>query len=340
VVSLRKIVGILIIAVFVGLAVSALYMSLSEQKQNLSGYVRVKRAPIIEAIELFDDDNGGTTTPASELTPMDEMTIRITVNFTDPGYIYSVKVIIYYDLAGLTAPDNASHHVTIYWSSVTDTWTLSAGGSTTWALDTKNSSVPLYQISGIDYIYVVFTPGKITRYSATGNWVIYANVTDQDNPNLLYGENSLSGLNCRYYLEMSIDAASFNFSSVPPGATNVSLAYPNAINITVISNYWWYLQLNATGWYNKSNPTQLVVNFTQFNSLLADDDPNPQEVAETGLDPMWVRPSGSIWQYLDPTPEAGTVIHLYLFVTLPSDIPYGEYITTLSVVTGRSTPPP
>lgn len=337
---MRKLVGILMIAVFVGLALTTLHMVLTEQKQDLSGYVRVKRSPIVQAIELFYDDDGGTTSPSNELTPMDEMTIRITVNFTDPGYIYSVKVIIYYDLAGIDASDNASHHVTIYWSSVTGTWSLSTGGSTTWALDTQNSSVPDYQITGVDYIYVVFTPGKITRYSSTGNWVIYANVTDQDNPNLLYGENSLTGINCRYYLEMSVDATAFNFSSVPPGAANVSMSSPRSINITVISNYWWYLQLNATGWYNKSNPTQLVVNFTEFNSLLADDDPNPEEATETGLNPMWVRPSGSLWQYLSPTPEAGTLIHLYLFVTLPSDIPYGEYITTLSVVTGQSTPPP
>lgn len=336
---LKKLTGIILVAALVGLAISTLYISLG-LSQNLTGSVRVKRSPVITAIELFSDDNGGTTTPTNELTPIDEMTIRITVNFQDPGYIYSVKVIIYHNFVGISAPDNASHHVTIFWSSVTGTWTLSAGGSTTWAIDTANSYVPTGQISGTDYIFVVFTPGKITRYSSTGNWVIYANVTDRDNPSVLYGENSLTGLNCRYYLEMSVDATSFDFGSVPPGAANISLYSPRCINVTVISNYWWFLQFNATGWYNASNPSQLVVDFTQFNSLLADDDPNPTERTETGLSPIWIRPTDSIWNYLSPTPEAGTIIRLYLFVTLPSDIPYGTYVTTLTITTGMSQPPP
>lgn len=337
--SLRKIVGAVLVVVVIGLAISTLYMSLSQLSQNLTGTVRVKRSPVITTIELFDDDNGGTTTPTSELTPMDEMTIRVTLNFQDAGYIYSVKVIIYYNLVGINAPDNASHHVTLYWSSITGTWTLSAGGSTTWALDTANSRVPQYQISGTDYILVVFTPGKITRFSNTGNWIIYANVTDRDNPSVLYGEGSLTGLNCRYYLEMGVDATSFDFGSVPPGAANISLYSPRSINVTVISNYWWYLRFNATGWYDATTG-QLVVDFAQFNSLLADDDPYPRETRETGLVPIWIRPIGSLWDYLSPTPEAGTIIRLHLFVTLPSDIPYGTYRTTLTITTGRSHPPP
>lgn len=329
-ICLKKI-GIFLIAMFAFMAITSFYLT-TQAKQNLTGSVSVKRAPIVEAIELFDDDDGGTTIPTTELTPMDEMTIRITVNFTDPGYIYSVKVIIFYDAVGVDAPDNASHHVTISWYSGGGGWSLSAGGSTTWALDTTNSSVPTYQISGIDYIYVVFTPGKIARYSATGNWVIYANVTDSDNPNLLYGENNVTGYNCRYYLEFSVDATTFDFGKVPPGVTNASMISPSSINVTVISNYYWNLTLNATGWYNASNPTQLIVDFSLFNSLLADDDPYAEEATDSGtLIPKWIKPTGTSWQ-LDPTPEDGTVVHIYLFVTLPSDIPYGDYVTTLSII--------
>lgn len=338
---MKKKVGIFLVAMFVVVALTTFHISYQQQKQNLSGYVKVKHSPNITAIELFDDEDGGTTTPTNELTPYDEMTIRITVELIDPAEIYSVDVVIYHNLAGFTAPDNASHHATIHWDKNVGTWSISPSG-TTWDVDGVNSSVPLGIQTGTIYIYVVFTPGKIARYSATGNWVIYANVTDSDNPTLLYDESELTNLNSKYYLEMYVDAAAFDFGSVPPGCTNVSFNYTGGINITVITNYWWRLQLNATGWYNASNPSQLVVNFSLFDSILADDDPIPDELtgSETGLAPFWVKPSGSYWDSLSPPTDdiVGTVIHLYLFVTLPTDIQPGDYVTTLSIVTSQSAP--
>jgi len=335
----KKIVGVLLVAMFVVVALTTFYVSYQDEKQNLSGYVKVKHSPNITAIELFDDDDRGTTTPTSELTPNDEMTIRITVDLIDPTEIYSVDVVIYHNLAGFTAPDNASHHATIHWDKDVGSWSISPSG-TTWDVDGINSSVPLGTQVGTIHIYVVFTPGKIARYSATGNWVIYAKVTDTDNPTLLYDEDQLTGLNCKYYLEMHVDAVAFDFGSVPPGCTNVSFNYTGGINVSVITNYWWRLTLNATGWYNTTD--DLVVDFSTFDSILADDDPIPDEApsSETGLAPFWVKPSGSYWDSLSPPTDdlIGTVIHLYLFVTLPSDIDPGDYHTTLSVITAQSAP--
>ena len=342
----KKIIPIIMVVLFVGMALLVFNNTQQQQKHDLNGHVRVKHPPNITAIELFDDEDGGTTTPTTELTPFDEMTIRVAVDLVDPAEIYSVDVYIYHSLVGLSAPDNASHHATIHWDKDTGTWTISAGASVTWAVDGVNSSVPLgLQGPGTIYIFVVFTPGKITRYSNVGNWVIGVNVTDADNPNLIYDYDELTGLDCRFYLETSVDASAFDFGTVAQGCTNVSFNYTGGINISVIVNYWWYLKLNATGWYNDSRmyPENLTVNFTEFNSLLADDDDSATEAAETGLSPFWVRPtypSGIPWDHLSPpdNDNTGTVIHLYLFVSLPSDIPFGDYYTLLSIVIAQSTP--
>jgi len=338
VVYVRKITPILLVAMFIAVGLTVFKVTHQDEKQNLDGELWVKRAPNVTDIELFDDEDGGTTTPTTELTPNDEMTIRITVEFYDPTEIYSVVVILYHDSVTRDSPDDPALHATIIWSKTTGTWTLSPSPST-WQLDTDNSSVPLGTLVGTQYIYVVFTPGKVARYSNVGNWVIYAKVTDADNPSALYGEREEPGYNCKYYLEMTVDSTNFGFGSVPPGCTNISFNYTGGINITVISNYWWRLTLNATGWYN--NTGYLTVNFSEFDSLLADDDPNAVEATDSGiLAPMWVRPVGSYWDHLDPTPDSGTLIHLYLFVTLPSDIPYGHYTTTMSIITSQSAPPP
>ncbi len=338
---LRKIVPILLAAMFVVMGITVFNIT-RQDKQNLSGELWVKRSPQITSITLYDNDNGDLSSPVptDELTPFDEMTLVINITFPDDGYLYSVDVVFYHNLVGLNAPDNTSHHATYHWDRDIGDWSVSPSG-TTWDVDTQNSSVPTDKISGDDQIILVFTPSKIARYSSTGNWVIYVKITDLDNPTLLYGESELTSRKCKFYLEMSVDSTNFGFGYVPPGCENVSFNYTGGINITVITNYYWNLKLNATGWYNDTG--HLIVNFSEFDSLLADDDPtcNETKASETGLEPVWVKPGWSDpnypsgWFNLAPSTDdiTGTLIRLYLFVTLPSDIPYGHYTTTLSIIT-------
>ena len=342
----RKIVPILIAAMFVGLAFLAFGTTLQQtSKQNLTGELRVKPKPEVKNVWLFYDDNGGQTSPSTELTPNDEMTLIIELNFSDSGgYIHNLTVIFYFDGTDYSgnpvtvdSSDNPAFHATYVWDNATGNWTVSPSPST-WAIDYQNSSGPAdlgVNISGLKNITLVFTPGKTARFTTLGNWTIFVEVTDQDNPDLLYGTYNQTGYDCRFYLEMSIDATAFSFGHVPPGCENVSFNYTGGINITMITNDYWNITFNATGWYDGG---VLVVNFSEFNSLLVDDDPVALEATETGLNPMWIKPSGVTWGSLQPPVDDinGRILRIWLFVTLPSDIPPGHYTTTLSITTSQA----
>ena len=278
---------------------------------------------------LFSDDNGGTTTTTSTLTPQDEMTLMI--NVTDPdglNTLESVEVIIYHSSVGVSGTDDPVFHVSITWTS-SGGWAISPNSST-WALDTVNSSVPTTGTSGA--IFVVFTPGKATRYSSTGEWTIYAKVTDSQGQ---YGENSLTSLNVAFYAELTVTTTSFNFGLVGPGVQNASLQDPSSgyITITVIANGNFGIKITGDGWYNSTD--YLVVSFDSFNSLLVDDDASPVEATETNRSPFWVQSASTVvnpqWSGFSPTTETSVSYNLYLFVTLPSNIPPGTYHTTITI---------
>lgn len=342
---MKKKVGILIVAMFVAVALTTFQISYQQQRQDLTGTLQVKQPPRVENVWLFSDDNGGTTTSSTELTPYDEMTLVIELNFSDPGYVYNLTIIFYFsgtDYDGnpinVTSPDNPAFHATYVWDNATGNWTVSPSPST-WAIDYQNSSGVAdlgTQISGLRNITLVFTPGKTARFTTNGNWTIYVKVTDQDNPDLLWGENSFSGYNARFYLEMTVDATAFDFGVLPPRCENISFNYTGGINVTVIVNDYWNITFNATGWYNETGA--LIVNFTEFNSLLVDDDSVAEETVETGLPPMWVNQLGATWGNLRPPTDDinGITISFWLFVTLPADIPSGKYSTTLSVITSQA----
>ncbi|MGQ4834146.1 MAG: hypothetical protein ACP6IS_09685 [Candidatus Asgardarchaeia archaeon] len=308
------------------------YWTIAQNSGSIPGYLTVSTPPSVDAITLFSDDDGGTTTTTSTLTPQDEMTLKVDISDPDGlDTLSSIQIVLYHSSVGVSDSDDPALHVTITWDT-TNGWSLSP--SSTWSLDTEHSSVPTTGTSGS--IYVVFTPGKVTRYSASGEWTIYVNVTDSQGQ---YGDGSLTNLNTAFYAELSVTTTSFNFGLVGPGVQNASLQDPTSgyITITVIANGNFGIKITGDGWYNSSD--DLVVNFDSFNSLLVDDDGTPVEDPETGLNPFWVRSATTVtapqWDGFSPTDESGTSYNLYLYVTLPSNLPAGDYHTTITItITG------
>lgn len=313
------------------LAVTVVGYIISQSTQNISGTVKVSAPPSIDAITLYDDDNGGTTTSTTTLTPTNEMTLVI--NVSDPDGLDTlsrIKVILYHStLSSVGDVDDPAMHATIIWD-VNNGWNISPSPST-WSLDVDNSSVPTSGTSGS--IFVVFTPGKVARYSSAGDWVIYVEVQETVSGVSQSTNSSLTGIGCSFYAELAVSTTTFDFGLVSSGVQNASLQNPPNISLNIISNGYFGIKITGDGWYNESG--YLTVNFTEFNSLLVDDDNSPTEGTESGLSPFWVRgenvATSPQWSNFAPTSESGTVVVIYLFVTLPSTIDPGTYTTTITV---------
>ena len=92
---MKRLVVLMLVVILMGAVLISFDITQQQEKQNLTGDLTVKHSPNITSVELFDDEDGGTTTPTIELTPYDEMTIRINVTFIaqnfEPSFIYELS---------------------------------------------------------------------------------------------------------------------------------------------------------------------------------------------------------------------------------------------------------
>ncbi len=324
----RVVIGVLLGILFVSAiyGVNYLYSSTTDG----TGYVTVSTPPSISNVALYDSDNGSNlVSPNSTLTPNDPMTLVF--NITDPDGLNTLKnitVIFYHSSTNVDGSDNVNTHATFFWSVSTNSWTVSPSPST-WAVNNSLSSVPTMGSNG--RVILVFTPGKVALYSSSGEWSIYIRVYDQQGQ---FGESTTTNFNVASYAEIHLSVNTFNFGLVSPGVVNASLTEPleGYINVTVISNWNFDLMFTSTDWLNETGYSILDVDGNK--SILADDDNNPApQFPEVGQSPFYINKTviAPQWAGYSYTDETGTTIRLYLWVTLPSNIPPGTYHIILTV---------
>ena len=289
--------------------------------------------PAVSDTTLYTDDDGGTGSSTSTLTPNDEMTLTFNVTDNDTmDNIDYVKVIIWDDNeANEGDTNNVTNHMTFYWYEANDSWgiNISAG---TWALDEANSDDPGTNDTGnTSYIFkLVFTPGKISNYDGTGVWEIKTYVYDTDSNT---DNDTKSSVLCNFYSEITAVDASFDFGTVDPGAQNQTATTPADGNISFssIGNDIYDLSASATDWDDSAGHT---IDLDTVDSLGMDKDSSHGD----GID-LWVNNTVTVYfdnetqSSSDTTPDNRDAFPI---LTVPSGQFAATYTTTFTMAISQA----
>jgi len=268
--------------------------------------------PQVSEIMLYEDDNGGTTTQTTQMTPNDEITLVTEISDGD-GFedIYSVN---FYIWDGITTTkdgaDNSSNHATYQWSKLLG-WRLIGTLSSTWTIDKVNcTAATITPSTGI--LKLVFTPGKVSRQEEDKNWKISINIQSytQSVPfDTIQAEIAVSNA---YYNEIGIDKKEAFFNSNLAGTNDNPLPY--SIHVNIISNATYTLQIKADNFIGENGTISESLGYALTNT------PNLQTTITT--------PYQKIGTY-SMTSEEGATQSLYFWLDYPEGLSTGTYTSQL-----------
>lgn len=300
-------------------------------EQSLSGTLTVGvAAPTVQALTLYDT----SWVEVAAMDPYTEYWLNITV-YHPNTLISIVNITVYiYDNSSTTwdAADDVHYHATYLWDNSTKAWSLVGPSGTLWSVNTANSYYPdQSQTSGTWTLAF-----KASKVAAAGtNWVINATAWGTDN----LGDWMSITKTMNFYAEISLTDTSFDFGSVSPGTNNASLVSPvdQDIDYTVIAN-----DNHNIGFYTNGNWTSGAneIDITNTNYFIGDDDSNPTEGTETGINPWAIHPTPTVtepYTSVAITGESGNTYATYLFQTVPVGTPSGTYTLTLYIRVVQST---
>ncbi|MEA3343589.1 MAG: hypothetical protein U9Q92_05455 [archaeon] len=273
----------------------------------------------ITSLALYEDDNGATTTPATAMTPTDEMTLAFTI--TDAS-LKELSITIY-DSALTTQSacyntDNQESANRCAWAE----WKNNSGEElfadirptqTSWAIDKPNSQVTAASASKF-----VFTPSKSSRYSDTSSWAIHLranNGTEEKTKTIT--------LNNTYYLQLEVSKSSVEFEPGRKNTNNHHIAELTSdgydltyIPLTITSNAPYSWKVKSTDFLGGS--TIPVSNNTLGAALR--DTPSAQTYLNTTYKDIETAHA--------PTTDSGDQKQLFMWLDYPDD-PDTTYTGTL-----------
>ncbi len=273
----------------------------------------------ITSLALYEDDNGATTTPATAMTPTDEMTLAFTIT----GASLKELSITIYDSALTTqsacyntdSQQSANRCAWVEWknNSGEELFADIRPTQTSWAIDKPSSRVTTASTSKF-----VFTPSKSSRYSDTSSWAIYLranNGTEEKTKTIT--------LNNTYYLQLEVSKSSVEFE---PGRKNTDnhhtaeltsdgydLTY---IPLTITSNAPYSWKARSTDFLGGST---IPVGNNTLGAALADT-PSAQTYINTTYKDMEAAHT--------PTTDSGDQKQLFMWLDYPGD-PDTTYTGTL-----------
>lgn len=276
----------------------------------------------ITNLALYSDDNGTTTTPASAMTPADEMTFAF--NITDTSSLKELSITIY-DSSQTTEnqcyntdnQESASRCAWIQWinNSGEQLFTDIRPSQTTWHVDKPNSV-----ISTTSNSIFVFTPSKSSRYSSTSAWVISVRANN--------GTGSVVKnitANNTYYLEFISSKTSASFEPGRKSTSDHSLSELKSggyelsyIPFTIISNAPYSWKAKSTDFTGGS--TIVVANSTL--GIAISNTPSSQGYLNTTY--------ADIESTLPATTDSGDQKQLFAWLDYPDD-PDTTYAGTFSM---------
>ncbi|MFH1561836.1 MAG: hypothetical protein ABIF11_00245 [Nitrospirota bacterium] len=270
--------------------------------------------PVVGSITLFKDDNGGTTTSTTEMTPNDEMTLVVEVGY-ELGFnkIYCVKFYIWAsETTRVRGTDTPTDHATYLWGN-TSVWKLVGPLSSTWTIDEGNCKVATTTTSTGTF-KLVFTPGKVSRYDQDKNWQISINVQPTGGPSFdtIQGEMNVSNA---FYSQTNIDKDAFFTSNF--AGTNDN---PSQLNLNIIANGTYTLKTRAEDFVGEGGTISL---------------PGPLGYALTNTvtSQATITTTEQIIGTYSITSEQGATQSLYLWLDYPVGLHSGTYNSRLSLKT-------
>lgn len=266
--------------------------------------------PVVDSITLFNDDNGGTTTSTTKMTPNDEMTLVVEVSDGD-GFndIYSVNFYIW-DVTTTTknGTNTPTDHAIYQWSKDLN-WRLIGPLSSTWTIDKVNCAVGTITPS-TGTLKLVFTPGKISRYEQDKNWRIGINV--QSFFQSKDGEGQIEISNA-FYSEIGIDNKEGSFTSNFAGTNDNLITSP--INANIISNAEFTFQIKAKDFIGEEGGT--ISNFLSY------------ALTNTVTSQTTISTTYQVIGTYSITSEEGAAKSLYLWLDYPKGVKSGTYNSQL-----------
>lgn len=244
---MKKVVLLLTVAAVLCLAPLAY-----TQAAELTGKFTVPAAaPNVTALEIYTDKN--CTTPATDMTPQTEYYAKATVELINKlKFLKEVVVYVYYDSEGSDPEDPPSPHpqlcAKLTWTAYPEGWSIDAGGSVTWAINSDNCSRPsnLEQTTG-DWVFA-FTPGKVATESVSP--------ADWDGKGIATNKNDRTGdpayvrdKGMNWYGEVTVATAEVDWGTVDPGLLFSQDPNPKTgIQATYIANGGYNATISGTDW--------------------------------------------------------------------------------------------
>ena len=280
--------------------------------------------PEVLAVTIYNT----TWYEVTSIDPYVEYWLNATIRHNNT--LYSLENITFYFYASGSnwdSADDPNTHATFVWYNDTNTWQLIGPTGTTWAIDTADCRVPDRSQTEGDFT-LAFNASKV---ALMGTW--YVNVT-------AWGTDSQSdyltiSFTVNFYAEISLTDTSFTFSNLQPGTANNSLSSPTDgdLDYSIICNAQYNVSFFTDGnWTSNGNE----IDITNTNYFIGDDDSNPEEATETGIDPFAIHPTPD-----KTTPYAnqavtqddinGDAYATYLFQTVPEGTASGTYTLTLYI---------
>ena len=269
--------------------------------------------PLVSNVMLFEDDNGGTTTQTTQMTPGNEMTLVIEVSY-ELGF-NQIQGVNFYIWGCTTTSENGNDspfdHATYQWSNTLG-WRLVGPLSSTWTIDEGNCKVILVTASTGTF-KLVFTPGKISRQEEDKNWQISINVQPLGGPfDTIQGKINVSNA---FYSEINIDKNVFFTSNF--AGTNDN---PSQLNLNIIANGTYTLKTRAGDFVGEAGTISL---------------PGPLSYALTNTvtsQATITTTEQTIGTY-SMTSEEGATQTLYLWLDYPAGLHSGTYNSQLYLKT-------
>jgi hypothetical protein len=174
--------------------------------------------PDVTALEVYSD--AGLSSVADNLNPYVEYYVKVTagdLNTIDD--IDEIEAQLFYDSGGtdpaaLGFADTQTCAILTWDKDGGSEWTISAGGGTTWSLDTGDCVKPSDMTESSDYWVFAVTIGKVaTESPGSDDWDVYAKATDAGGNDEYYTRDK----EMMWYGEIKANTASADFGSVTPG---------------------------------------------------------------------------------------------------------------------------
>ena len=279
--------------------------------------------PEVLAVNLYNT----SWAEVSSIDPYVEYWLNVTIRHNNT--LYSLENITFYFYASgsnWNSADDPNTHATFVWDNDTKQYSLVGPTGTTWTVNTANCRVP-DQSQNTGTFTLAFNASKI---ALMGTW--YINVT-------AWGAQDLSdsltiSVTVNFYAEIKLTDTSFQFS-LSVGAENGTLSVPTDgdIDFSVICNAPYKISFYTDGNWTRDG---YEIDITNTNYFIGDDDSNPTEGTETGINPFAIHPTPD-----KATPYAsqavtqddinGDTYAIYLFQTVPSGTPVGTYTLILYI---------